>query len=258
MLIFAIHYVTFFWQKNWVFNYATTNAKNSAFTRHTDLPMNEHDKTRAKILGVLIKDARIYAGRSVAECAGILQISPAEMTQVERGEIVLSLPHLELLALKLKVPLSHFWGTQTISQSHQNGYDGLVNTRQQAIGSQLQQARTQAGRTQAEVADVVNVSETDVNAFENGVQAIPLLALERMGKYLGVSLDHFMDHQHELLSSHENEQKTLKNFQNLPPNMRAFVTEPVNRSYLETAMRMSEMDVNKLRQIAESILDITF
>ena len=40
--------------------------------------------------------------------------------------------------------------------------------------------------------------------------------------------------------------------------MRAFIAEPINRNYIETAMRLSEMDVDRLRLIAESILDITF
>ena len=40
--------------------------------------------------------------------------------------------------------------------------------------------------------------------------------------------------------------------------MRAFLTNPVNISYLETAKKLSEMDVAKLRQVAEDILEITY
>jgi hypothetical protein len=36
------------------------------------------------------------------------------------------------------------------------------------------------------------------------------------------------------------------------------LTNPVNVSYLETAKKISEMDVGKLRQIAEDLLEITF
>jgi hypothetical protein len=47
-------------------------------------------------------------------------------------------------------------------------------------------------------------------------------------------------------------------FEQLPPDIKAFVVEPINLSYLQTAMRLSELDVDKLRSIAEGILDITF
>jgi hypothetical protein len=39
--------------------------------------------------------------------------------------------------------------------------------------------------------------------------------------------------------------------------MRQFILRPINRSYLELAMELSDMEVDKLRTIAESILDIT-
>jgi hypothetical protein len=40
--------------------------------------------------------------------------------------------------------------------------------------------------------------------------------------------------------------------------MRAFILRPINRSYLDLAIRLSEMKVDELRNIAESILEITF
>jgi hypothetical protein len=40
--------------------------------------------------------------------------------------------------------------------------------------------------------------------------------------------------------------------------MRDFVAEPINGAYLETAMHLSEMDAQRLRTIAESLLEITF
>ena len=43
----------------------------------------------------------------------------------------------------------------------------------------------------------------------------------------------------------------------LPPDVREFVAQPVNVNYIQTAMRLSEMDADRLRTIAESLLDIT-
>jgi hypothetical protein len=40
--------------------------------------------------------------------------------------------------------------------------------------------------------------------------------------------------------------------------LRQFVAMPVNRPYLELAMKLSNMSRDKLRSVAEDLLDITF
>jgi len=44
----------------------------------------------------------------------------------------------------------------------------------------------------------------------------------------------------------------------LPLELRQFVAKPVNRPYLELAMKLSNMSRDKLRSVAEDLLDITF
>jgi hypothetical protein len=44
----------------------------------------------------------------------------------------------------------------------------------------------------------------------------------------------------------------------MSPEMQAFLINPVNVSYLDTAKKLSEMDVEQLRQVAESLLEITY
>jgi hypothetical protein len=60
------------------------------------------------------------------------------------------------------------------------------------------------------------------------------------------------------LGKHEQALARRQGFDDLPEDVQAFVVEPGNLSYLQTAMRLSVMDVDKLRGIAEGILDITF
>ena len=43
----------------------------------------------------------------------------------------------------------------------------------------------------------------------------------------------------------------------LPEELRQFVSMPVNRPYIELAMKLSNMSRDKLRSVAEDILDIT-
>ncbi len=220
--------------------------------------MNEHDRTRAKILGLLIRDARLHAGRSPQDCARLLNIEVDDYLQAEQGDIALSLPHLEVLAMFLEVPLSHFWGTETLTQPRRTDYADLLTLRRKVVGGLLKQARVEARRSHEELAAELKTDVAVIQAYEQGTAPIPLFALERLGKYLGVSLDFFVDRGRGPLAEHEARMRIRRHFAELPPEIQAFVTEPINRSYLETAMRLADMDVEQLRRIAEGILDITY
>jgi hypothetical protein len=53
-------------------------------------------------------------------------------------------------------------------------------------------------------------------------------------------------------------EEAIRDFLELPVELRQFVAMPVNRPYLELAMKLSNMSRDKLRSVAEDILDITF
>lgn len=220
--------------------------------------MEEQDITRAKILGVLIQDARSHAGRSIEDCAAVLSISPEEFRKAESGEYIVSLPQLEVLAIYLDVPMAHFWGTHTLPEPEKHDYGDLLALRHKIIGGLLRQARLEAGRYQEDLAEQIGVSAPEIEAYELGTAALPYLHLEKLAKYLGVSMDYFVDDKRGPLGRHEARQRMQQRLAELPPDVREFVIQPVNMHYLETAMRLSEMDVNRLRDIAASILDITY
>jgi hypothetical protein len=52
-------------------------------------------------------------------------------------------------------------------------------------------------------------------------------------------------------------QKYVREFQNLPPEMQEFISKPINRPYLDLAVRLSELKVEKLRALGEGLLEIT-
>jgi len=54
-----------------------------------------------------------------------------------------------------------------------------------------------------------------------------------------------------------NQQQMVKDFLLLPPEIQAFVSKPVNRPYLELAQRLGDLSVDKLRSVAEVLLEIT-
>ena len=53
------------------------------------------------------------------------------------------------------------------------------------------------------------------------------------------------------------EQQAISEFLQLPPEVRAFVCMPVNRPYLDLARNLSQLSTEKLRAVAEGLLDIT-
>jgi transcriptional regulator with XRE-family HTH domain len=220
--------------------------------------MTEQDVTRAKILGVLIQDARLHAGRSVEDCARVLNIAPEAFSRAEEGTHVISLPELEALAMYLEVPMAHFWGSQTLENSRPASYEEMLALRNKIVGALLRQARLEAGRSAEELAEEIGTDVERIHAYEMGAEKVPFLELEKLGQYLGVTIDYFLDDKRGPLGRHEAAQEMQKRFNELPRDVQEFVVKPINISYLETAMRLSEMDVDKLRNIAAGILDITY
>lgn len=219
--------------------------------------MNERDATRAKILGVLIRDARQHAGRNPQECAGVLGISSEQFRQAEEGAYVISLPQLEVLAMYLDVPMAHFWGTHTLEENKEPDYGEWLALRHKIVGGLLRHARVNEEQTQEALAEELGVDVERIRAYEAGEEAIPYLHLEKLANFLGVAIDYFLDDERGPLGRHEAQKRMEQHLKELPPDVREFVAQPVNVNYIQTAMRLSEMDADRLRTIAESLLDIT-
>ena len=221
--------------------------------------MSDRNSARAKILGDLIKNAREYIERSQEACARVLNISLEEYQQVEEGTRFISLPDMEALVIYLGVPMAYFWGTAKLEDVlSPASYSDLISLRHRVIGILLRQLRLQEKRTQKDLAEALDVDRTLIRQYEIGETPIPYVHLEQLCRVLGVPVEYFVDDQHGPLARHEADQKVRKMFHQLSPEIRTFLLNPVNERYLEVALRLSLMDVGKLRQIAESLLDITY
>jgi predicted NodU family carbamoyl transferase len=44
----------------------------------------------------------------------------------------------------------------------------------------------------------------------------------------------------------------------LPEEIQQFISQPVNRPYMELAMKLSKLSADKLRAVAEGLLEITY
>jgi len=216
---------------------------------------------RSKKLSVLLKDARLAAKKGVKECAALLDLPPDQYLAFERAAASPSLPALESLAYFLNVPLDHFWGRTALSET--NGSDNIQNKllltiglRQRIIGVLLRQARMDANLSLEALSERVDLTPARLNAFELGEQPIPLPVLEAVTHHLGRSIQEFFDTR-GLVGQWRQEQQMIQHFLELPLHLQSFVSKPINQPFLEVAQRLSETSVEKLRAVAEGLLEIT-
>jgi len=214
---------------------------------------------RAKKLGVLIRDVRVKSGKSVEDCAQAMGITPDELTAMEFGERPPTLPELEILAYYLEVPLEHFWESEVLKT---NGSGKSVDAaeikqlRQSVIGGLIRKARVAAGLSVEELADSAGFDHASLQAYEQGEAAIPLPELEVLSQVLNNSITEFED-QTSQVGTYFVAQKNMREFLILSPELQEFIGKPINRPYLELAIKLSEMKVEKLRALAEGLLEIT-
>ena len=101
---------------------------------------------RSKIVGVLLRNARIRAGKSRKDCAAVLGCSPDTISQFEYGRKDITLPQLEVLAYFLGLPITYFWDKDAIPEEEEmdRSVDEIMTIRRKIIGVLLRQARLDA------------------------------------------------------------------------------------------------------------------
>jgi len=215
---------------------------------------------RSKKLGVLIQSARASREKSIEDCADAINTSNERMENYERGEESPSLPELEALAYYLKIPLDYFWGREVADalqkepQVHEK--ERLMRLRNRVIGASLRKARLESGMTSLELAESVNIDEDQLNNYELGAEPIPLPELELLVNNLNTTIKDFQDNRGPI-GTWIKQQRAMQHFDDLSPELQDFISKPINRPYLEISQRLSEMSVDKLRAVAEGLLEIT-
>jgi transcriptional regulator with XRE-family HTH domain len=215
---------------------------------------------RSKIIGVLLRNARTRAGKSRQDCAVVLGCSPNTISQFEYGRKDITLPQLEILAYFFGLPITYFWDKDAILEEEEmdQPVDEIMVIRRKIIGVLLRQARLDAGKSQKQCAEALTCSAQRISQYERGQRDIPLPKLETLADFLEVPITHFLDEQTAPLSREAPIGRGVETFDELPPDVRDFVLNPTNALYIRIAMKLSTLSVDVLRQIAETLLDITF
>jgi len=212
-------------------------------------------------MGLLINNARTASRREIVECAEAIGVTSEQFAEFESGNSAPSLPQIELLALFFNLPPDHFWGKQVIpvdktAQVLQDK-EQLLMLCNRIISAKLRLARKNANVSLQEMAEKTGVAAERITQYESGELPIPATELELMSSVLDLSVDQFYD-THGPIGKWRSQQGSMQKFLDLPAKMQQFVTKPVNQPYLELAMRLSDLSAEKLRAVAEVLLEITY
>lgn len=213
---------------------------------------------RTKMLGALIRQARMTAGRSLKEAAALIGTTSGILSSYEKGRRGISLPELELLAFHLDVPLRSLMSAAKADARKKPEFNPavMVSLRQHFIGAMLKTHRTEAGLSLRQLAKSVGLSSARLAAYESGERPIPLAELELLSGALSHSLKDYMDARGPI-GEWEAVQESFDDFLRLPAEVREFMSHPDREVYLRMALRLSELPVDKLRTIGEGLLEIT-
>jgi len=224
------------------------------------MPTTDASIVRRKIIGVQLQGARLKAGRTRRECARVIGVTVGTLTAYEEGRRDISLPELELLAYFLNVPVQRFLEgeDESLVMPDTAPATQVMTLRHRIIGALLREAREQKGLSQKDLAQVVGCTPRRIAQYEHGQRAIPLTQLEALAEYLGIPIAHFLDEGVGTIGERELQDRQYELFKSLPEDVRAFVVQPINMTYLRVAMHLAQMPAGTIRTIAEGLLDITY
>lgn len=215
---------------------------------------------RAKKLGVMIRDARLAHNMSKKETGEAIGASSSKINSYETGKKSPSLPELEILAHLFDVPIEHFFGTKMLSistSSTENMHiEHHLSLRNRAVGAILKETRENSDFTLKEVHELTGISPSRIRRYENGETPIPIPELELLRNYLNLHLKDLNDPS-DLIGKWIAEQRTVLDFHKLPLDLQEFIAKPVNKPYLEIAMKLEKLQTDELRAVAENLLEIT-
>jgi transcriptional regulator with XRE-family HTH domain len=211
------------------------------------------------MLGVLLKDAREAAHQTVREAAESIGMTSSMLSAFETGRRSITLPELEALAYTYDVPIRHFLhNAQFLSEDKREkiNLNRLILLRQKMIATKLRSLRAEKNIRLAELGRRIGIPGRRIKAYENGDRPIALTDLESLSAALGVEVSEFLEY-HGPVGEWELNRESDDQFQKLPSDVRRFSAQSINEPYIRLAMKLSELPVGRLRDIAEAILDIT-
>ena len=218
----------------------------------------EATRLRAKIVGVLIRQSRVAASRSIEDCARQLQVPPEQVSDWEYGDGVPSLPQLELLASYLNVPVNTFLQDNEIRafENEVAENDQFVTLRQRLVGGLLRAARDLKGISIEQLSELTAIDGGLLQEYEYGQQVIPMNHLLTLANSLDQDLEYFLESGQDSDAETKDESASTAPFAN-SEDKRRFVVDQKTQGIIKLAVAFSQIPSEELHRIADALLSIS-
>jgi transcriptional regulator with XRE-family HTH domain len=218
-------------------------------------------RLRNKILGVQLHSARRFNGRTLEECARLIGLSANAYESIEAGRRAISLPQLEQLSLFFRLPISQLLSSEPIKleSSLNSAQTNLrLELRNRMIGILLKKQRVEQNLPLSTVAEKLDILENILASYESGIMGIPIAHLEKLAQIYKIDFESLAQKDLDAVGQKLQNQEAANRVSELPLDLQAFVSNPQNAPYLRISQSLSELPVQRLREIAEGLLEITY
>lgn len=128
------------------------------------------------------------------EIAKVLKISKTSYNYFETGEQIIPLKHLNNFCNTFHVSMDYLCGLTDVNIKQDKKYK--LNAK--IIGSKLKSIRLKNNLTQAELAKILNTSQSNISSYESGKTLILTAFIYNFAKYFNVSLDYLTNRSNNL------------------------------------------------------------
>ena len=213
---------------------------------------------RARIAGVLIRQSRMAASRSIQDCANHLRLSPELVTAWEYGDEVPSPPQLERLASYLNVPAGAFLqdNEPLAFEDERAESDQPVALRQRLLGGLLRVARELKRVSFEQLSEVTAIDRGLLQEYESGERVIPMNHLLALANALDRDLDYFLGSGYGLDGETEGESVATAPALSSEGN-RSLAVDRKTQGIIKLAVAFSQIPSEELHRIADALLSIS-
>lgn len=202
---------------------------------------------RSKMIGVLLRNARLKGRKTLKDCAQLLGCSPHTISAYEYGRKGISMPELELLASFFDVPVNHLWEEESIVSKESADLppaEKIIPLRQKMIGVLLRGARQKAGKTLKDCAGLLGCSSYMISQYEYGHKGIPVPELELLAGFFDVPVAYFW----------EEDSTILEEGIDLPPSEQLI---PIRQKMIGVLLRQARLEAGKTQQECAEALGVS-
>ena len=214
---------------------------------------DEAYRLRGRIVGALIRQARLEAECEVDACAQFLCLPADDIEAWEYGERVPSLPQVEALARYLAAPELANENGAAVGDAQQR--DEYARLRQKLLGALLQSERKSQNIEPEDLCAMSGLDAAALERYEFGETAIPLHHLTVLARALGRDLAEFAD---PTGPSRVPAKPGLRDAAPKKDNgdLETFASDRRNRAFIRLAMAFRDIDRGDLKSIASALLAI--